>query len=207
MSEIRVLIVEDEPLIARDIATMLSHNDYVVSGIVYSKEDALLELKNNTPDIAVLDINLEGGQEGIDIARTINQKYQIAFVYLSSYSDKQTLRMAKETEPSGYVVKPYSEAGLCATLEIALYNHAQKHRHLYPDLSLEKMNRHLLSPLTEREFEVLQLVYEGRSNLQIADSIFVSVNTVKKHINSAYLKIDATSRSTAIARLRALMGR
>lgn len=207
MSDIRILIVEDEPLIARDIAMMLGQNDYTVSGVVFSKEDALQELRNNTPDMVLLDINLDGGQEGIELAREINQKLQLPFVYLTSYSDKQTLRFAKETEPAGYVVKPYSEAGLCATLEIAWYNHTQKHRHLYPALNLEKMNRFLHTPLSEREFEVLQLAYEGRTNLQIAESLFVSVNTVKKHINSAYLKIDATSRSTAIARLRALMGR
>jgi DNA-binding NarL/FixJ family response regulator len=207
MSEIRLLIVEDEPLIARDISMVLAHNDYTISGIVYSKEDALYELKNNPPDMVLLDINLNGNQEGIDIAREINSKYHLPFVYLTSYSDKQTLRFAKETEPAGYVVKPYSEAGLCATLEIALYNHTQKNRHLYPDLNLEKINRHLeLTPLSEREFEVILLIYEGRTNPQIADAIFVSVNTVKKHINNAYLKIDATSRATAIARLRALMG-
>ena len=73
------------------------------------------------------------------------------------------------------------------------------------EISLEKINKHLLSALSEREFDVLKLIYDGATNRQIADALFVSVNTVKKHINSAYLKMDAASRTSAIVRLRELM--
>src|SRR4051812_18481692 len=112
MNEINVLIIEDEPLIAEDIAAVLAKNDYIISAIVYSKEDALDELKNNLPDMAILDINLNGKMEGIEIAETIAHQYNIPFVFLTSYSDKKTLDNAKFTEPSGYIVKPYTEASL-----------------------------------------------------------------------------------------------
>lgn len=207
MIEVKVLIVEDEPLIAEDIATALKSNDFSVSGIVYSKEDALQALKNNQPDIVLLDINLRGGEEGIEIAKFINENYFIPFVFLTSYSDKQTINHAKGTEPAGYVVKPFNEAGLYATLEIALYNHTQKNKHRFPDLSLEKINSPLTSPLSEREFSVTELIYQGKTNNQIAEDLFVSVNTVKAHIKSIYLKLDADSRSTLIFRLRELMTR
>lgn len=205
MNDIKVLIIEDEPLIAEDIAACLKRCDYRVTGIVYSAEDALPELARNPPDIAMLDINLNGGQEGIAIARAINERFYIPFVYLTSYSDRKTLELAKNTEPSGYIVKPFSEAGLCATLEIALHNYAQKNKHQYPDLVLHKINQHLLSPLSIREFDVIQLIYNGCSNHQIAEKLFVSNNTVKVHIKNAYLKLDAISRSTVIVRLRELM--
>jgi DNA-binding NarL/FixJ family response regulator len=205
MNDIKVLIIEDEPLIAEDIAACLKRSDYRVSGIVYSAEDALPELARNPPDIAMIDINLNGGQEGIAIASAINERFYIPFVYLTSYSDRRTLELAKNTEPSGYIVKPFTEAGLCATLEIALHNYAQKNKQHYPDLVLHKINQHLPSPLSLREFDVIQLIYEGCSNHQIAGKLFVSNNTVKVHIKNAYLKLDAVSRSTVIVRLRELM--
>ena len=207
MNGIRVLIVEDEPLIAEDIAAVLERDDYVISGIVYGKSDALGELAANLPDMALLDINLNGGMEGIEIADIINQQYNIPFVFITSYSDKYTLDKAKHTEPSGYIVKPFNEAGLYSTLEIALYNHAQKNKRKFPELMLDKINHHVTQPISEREFVLLQLIYDGKTNKQISEALFISPNTVKKHINNTYLKLNATSRATAIAALRQLMVR
>lgn len=204
MSEVRVLIVEDEPLIAEDIATALANNDFNVSGIAYSMEDALGELKN-LPDLVLLDINLNGGEEGIEIAKLINERYSLPFVFLTSYSDKITLLHAKNTEPAGYIVKPFTDAGLYATLEIALFNHTQKNKHLFPELTLEKINSVLTNKLSDREFEVTRLIYDGKTNNQIAETLFVSINTVKAHIKNIYMKLDADSRSTVLARLRELL--
>ena len=80
---------------------------------------------------------------------------------------------------------------LLATLEIAIYNFAQTHNQNVPSPSFDKINKYLLSPISEREFEVLQLIYNGKTNQQIAEELFISVNTIKKHINSSYLKLDA----------------
>lgn len=203
----KVLIIEDEPLIAEDIAACLRRSDYQVSGILYGADEVMQELNNNTPDIVLVDINLNGAQQGIDIARLINQHFQLPFVYLTSYSDRKTLELAKDTSPAGYVVKPFTEPGLRAALEIALHNHAVKHKELYPDLNLHRINQQLPAPLSAREFDVLQLIYEGYSNLQISEKLFVSNNTVKVHIKNAYLKLDSNSRAATIARLRQLMTR
>lgn len=205
MIEVRVLIVEDEPLIAEDIATVLKNNDFMVSAVVYSKEDALQELKNNQPDLVILDINLNGGEEGIEIANVINEKYFLPFVYLTSYSDKITLLHAKNTQPAGYIVKPFSDAGLYATLEIAVYNHAQKSKQLFPELKPDIINGRLHTVLSDREFDVVKLIYDGKTNNQIAEILFVSVNTIKAHIKNIHQKLETDSRSTVIARLRQLM--
>ena len=205
MNEIKILIVEDEPLIAEDIAEALRRNDYAVSAIVYSKEDALAELERNLPDVALLDINLNGGMEGIEIAGTIAAHYSIPFIFLTSYSDKATVASSKVTEPAGYIVKPFTEAGLYSSLEIALYNYAQKNKRNFPELKLSVINQELASPVSEREFQLLQLIYDGHSNKQIAAELFISLNTVKKHINNLYLKLDVTSHSSATARIRELM--
>ena len=205
MRERSILIVEDEPLIAEDIAGVLRRNDFAVSAIVYSKEDALHELKYNTPDVAILDINLSGKMEGIEIAETIANEYDLPFIFLTSYSDKGTLTNAKFTEPAGYIVKPFTEAGLYSALEIALFNHAQKNKRNFPELKLATINQSLKVLISEREFQLLQQIYNGKSNKKIAAELFISLNTVKKHINNIYLKLGATSHSSAIARIRALM--
>ena len=205
MSDIKVLIVEDEPLIAEDIAQGLKKNEFLVSAVVYSKEDAIEQLNTNLPDMVLLDINLSGEMSGIEIAKKINTQYNIPFIFITSYSDKQTLEKAKFTEPSGYIVNPFNEASLYSTIEIALYNHAQKNKRKVPELAFNKINQHLTDPISEREFSLLQLIYDGKTNKQIADALFISPNTVKKHINNAYLKLGASSRATSIARLRELM--
>jgi DNA-binding NarL/FixJ family response regulator len=205
MSKLRILIVEDEPVIAENISMYLDNNDFEVSGIAYDSAEANEQLQNNTPDAAILDINLESEEDGIDIANRINQKYQIPFLFLTSYSDKDTLQRAKAVKPSGYIVKPFNEKTLLASLEIAISNHAAEKNHDLPRLNIEKLNRHLLNPFSDREFELAQLLYDGITNTQIAEKLFISVNTVKTHLKNIYLKMDATSRVEVIKQLRELM--
>lgn len=203
MSEIRVLIVEDEPLIAIDIEATLNNIDFSVSGMVHTYDDAIAELKNNTPDIVLLDVNLEDEKDGIDIGTHIHEKYQLPFVYLTSYADKATLDRAKKTRPAGYIVKPFEEKDLLAGLEIALYNFSTRDDN--SKISLASINKHIISQVSEREFDVLVGIYEGKTNQQMAEGLFVSVNTIKTHISSIYLKLDVTSRTGAIARVRSWM--
>jgi DNA-binding NarL/FixJ family response regulator len=205
MSKLRVLIVEDEPVIAENISVYLDNNDFEVSGIAYDSAEAKDQLQNNTPDAAILDVNLESEEDGIDIASQINQKYQIPFLFLTSYSDKDTLQRAKKVNPSGYIVKPFNEKTLLASLEIAISNHAADANRKMPSLAMEKINKHLLSTLSEREFEIVHLIYDGITNNQIAEKLFVSINTVKTHLKNIYLKLDANTRYGVIVRLRDLM--
>ena len=205
MSELKILIVEDEPVIAENIAMYLNNYDFTVSAIAYDDDEAISQLKHNTPDAVILDINLESQMNGIQIADHINKHYQLPFLFLTSYADRETLEQAKTVEPWGYIVKPFNEKTLLASLEIAISNFAQRSNQQVPQLRLSKINRHLISPLSEREFDVLQLIYAGKTNQQIAAAIFVSVNTIKKHIQNAYLKLDVASRATVIARLREFM--
>lgn len=118
----RLLIVEDEPIIARDLAYMLEDLGYEVIGIAHSANDAMNILQKEEPNLVLLDINLAGSLTGIDLAHWINQKMKLPFIFLTSYSDKETLAKAKITEPSGYLVKPIDEQNLKSTLEIAQYN-------------------------------------------------------------------------------------
>ena len=205
MDTIRVLIVEDEPLIAENISMYLNNHNFAVSGIAYDDEEALAELKNNPPDAVLLDVNLESAKDGIEIAEYINNNNRIPFVFLTSYSDKTIVERAKRTNPAGYIVKPFNEQTLYTTLEIALANFATRANQHVPKLSLQKINMNLPGPLSDREFEVLELIYEGKTNQQICDLLFIAMNTVKRHVTNAYFKLDVNNRSGAITVLRELM--
>jgi DNA-binding NarL/FixJ family response regulator len=205
MSKLKILIVEDEPVIAENISIYLDNNDFEVSGIAYDSDEAFEQLKHNTPDAVILDINLESEKDGIDIAGYINKNIQVPFLFLTSYADKNTLEKAKAVQPGGYIVKPFNERTLLASLEIAISNHAADMNKKLPALSLEKINSYLLSPLSKREFEIVQLLYEGSTNNQMAEKLFLSVNTIKTHLKSIYLKLDTSSRLNLMNRLREMM--
>jgi DNA-binding NarL/FixJ family response regulator len=205
MSEVRVLIVEDEPVIAENIAVYLVNNDFTISGIAYDNEDARKQLSNNTPDVVLMDINLGSDEDGIDLAKFIRENFDIPVLFLTSYADKDTINRAKEVEPNAYILKPFTEKTLLSSFEIAISNYSRRNIRQVPKLFLTTINKSLVAPLSEREFEILQRIYEGKTNQQIAEEVFISVNTVKKHINSAYLKLDVTTRTKAIGRLLELM--
>lgn len=115
MSKVKIVVVEDEPLIADDIADRLEKHGYEVVGIADKAEEALRIIEKEKPDLALLDVNIEGNVDGIGLAAQLN----IPFVFLTSYYDQKTLDRAKLTNPSGYIVKPFKERDLIANLEMA----------------------------------------------------------------------------------------
>lgn len=203
MQKIKVLIVEDEPLIAEDIKEILLLVNYDVVGNAYNKEQAFDILKNTTPDIALLDINLGNNTDGILIAEHINQHYQIPFLFLTSYSTKLILDKVKHTYPMGYIVKPFDEADLFTGIEIALSNFQGIKKPT--TFSIEQFNNSLPTNLTLREFEIIKGVYQGNNNIEIAANNFVSVNTIKTHVKNIYEKLNVNSRASAIVKIREIL--
>ena len=120
MSQANILIVEDEPIIADDIAMILEKHNYNVCDIVDNAEDAHKRLQESAVDLALIDINIEGGQDGIALAHQINRQFKIPFIFITSYYDSDTLSRAKSTNPKGYIVKPFDEGDLKANVELSL---------------------------------------------------------------------------------------
>lgn len=202
-SNINILVVEDEPFIAEDIAGYLMDKGYSVAEICYNKEDAIRFLKTNNPDLILLDINLKSGMEGIEIAKFISKNKSLPFIFLTSYTDKKTIDQAKLTHPMGYISKPISFESLFSTIEISLFNFSKIILNVH--LELEKINKGLIAPITKKEFIVLEGIYGGRNNKQIAEEQFVSINTVKTHIKNLYEKMNVHSRSELLAKVRSVI--
>jgi len=202
MIDKRILIVEDEPLVAEEIAMHVRSMSYKVTGIAYDGKRALDLLAQKNADIVLLDINLGGSTDGIALAEIINEKYKIPFLFITSYSDSRTLNRAKHTLPFGYILKPFSKNDLLTTLEMALFRYLKQNGSYIKDV--EEINSKLPTPLTAKEYELLCEICAGLTNKQIAEKHFISINTVKTHLKNIFLKLDVTNRTSIITRLRNL---
>lgn len=128
MSGKRILIVEDESVIAAGIAKKLSNRGYQPVASVSSGEEAVTTAEQLRPDAVLMDIRIEGEMDGTVAAAEIRRRLDIPVVYLTAYSDQQTLSKAKLSEPYGYILKPFREQELYSVLEISLYKHEMERR-------------------------------------------------------------------------------
>jgi DNA-binding NtrC family response regulator len=122
----KLLIVEDEFIVANDLQLILEGHGYKVTGIAASVAEALELIEEDKPELVLLDIQLKGKLNGIDLAARLNEK-QIAFVYLSANSNQSILESAKVTQPYGFLVKPFRTKDILIMLDIAWYRHAHRH--------------------------------------------------------------------------------
>jgi DNA-binding NtrC family response regulator len=120
----RILIVEDQFIEANNLRIILRKADYAVCTIARSVSEALIIIESEKPDLVLLDIRLKGDLTGIDLARILKGK-NIAFVFLSANSNRETLEAAKATKPYGFLVKPFREKDVLVMLDVALYLHRQ----------------------------------------------------------------------------------
>jgi PAS domain S-box-containing protein len=123
-----ILPVEDERIVARDLQMRLHKLGYEVPSVASSKAEALEVLRAIHPDLVLMDIQLNGVPEGIDAAREIQECFDIPVIYLTAHSDRATLDLANESEPFGYVLKPFQDRELWAAIETAIHKHGMESR-------------------------------------------------------------------------------
>ena len=121
--DVRILVVEDEGIVAKDIQRSLQNLGYTVCGAAFSGEEAMKEAEENKPDIVLMDIVLLGEVDGIEAANKIQARFNIPVIYLTAYADDKTLERAKISEPFGYIIKPFEDRDLHTTIQMALYKH------------------------------------------------------------------------------------
>jgi|GEM_PF-354643 len=128
MSRARILIVEDEGIIAQDIQSTLEKLGYEVPAIAVVGEEAIEKAAELQPDLVLMDIVLSGGMDGVEAATHIRERLHIPVIFLTAHSDSATLQRAKVTGPYGYIVKPLVERELRIGIEMALQKHAMERR-------------------------------------------------------------------------------
>ena len=121
MEKKSIIIVEDDEITALNLNLSLQKHGYSIVGVCDNAINAKNKIASFNPDIVIIDISLQESNDGIELAKTIRSKYNIPFIYLTSYSDDDIISQAKHTEPYGYIVKPFDPASLHATIQMALF--------------------------------------------------------------------------------------
>jgi len=121
----RLLIVEDERITAEDLHDILTELGYTVTASVSSGADAIAKAGETQPDLALMDIRIKGDMDGTETARVLRERFNIPVVYLTAHADTATLSRAKLATPLGYITKPFQEAELHASIEMALHKHEE----------------------------------------------------------------------------------
>lgn len=144
MATIRILIVEDEIIIAEDLKFELITLGYEVTGIAKSYDEAMQSIEENLPDFMLIDIKLKGAKDGIDLAETVKKQYDMPLVFLTSHADKTTVERAKRVHPNGYLIKPFEKEDLYTSIEIAFTNYLEVKAGVGESKSLEEKNSAIL---------------------------------------------------------------
>jgi PAS domain S-box-containing protein len=163
----RVLVVEDGVIMARDIERRLQSLGYGVAGVAASGDEAVRVVTHVRPDLVLMDVRLKGSLDGIQAAERIRAVVDVPIVFVTAYSDDATLSRARQTDPFGYVLKPFDEKELMTTIEMALYRHKTQKR------LLESEQRYrLLSEVTNSFAYGLHVSSEGESQVEWATEGF-----------------------------------
>lgn len=128
MTDTKILVVEDEAIVAKNIEKKLITAGYQVAGIATSALEAIELAASLKPDLVLMDIKLKGKMDGIDAANAIRNSYRLPIIYLTSYADDETFQRAKLTEPFGYLIKPFELKELNRSVEMALYKNEMNNR-------------------------------------------------------------------------------
>jgi PAS domain S-box-containing protein len=159
MGKGKILVVEDQKIVAEDIKEVLTKLNYEVTGIASSGEKAISKAGETLPDLVLMDIRLKGKIDGIEAATEIRDRFNIPVVYLTAYTDEKTLERAKITEPFGYIIKPFEDRELHSTIEMAIYKHRMEEE-------LKRYSQRLEEMVAQRTAELSATVVRLRHEVE-----------------------------------------
>lgn len=188
----KIIIVEDEALIAAELKSTLKILGHRVVGHAMNGDKALDLFAKEDADLILLDINIKGTLNGIDLAKVIRKKYHVPFIYITSFSDKTTLDEVKDTLPYGYIVKPFNENDLKVNIELALFKFGtEQAKRSFTKGSLE---RKLNVNFTNKEYEILIGFKDGLTYKEVGERLYISVNTVKTYQKRLFQLLSVGSK-------------
>ena len=183
---LRILLIEDELIIAKDIKLTLGKFNFAKVDIAKNTTQANDLFSKMGYDLIISDINLNEEKDGIDLIAEFNAVKQLPVVYLTAYSDSEIIERAQNTSPFAYLLKPFNESQLKATINLALINFNKNSN----KLDANNNNIEKLEQLTKREKEVLVTLSNGNSTKDIADILCISSQTVEKHKQNIREKLN-----------------
>lgn len=186
-NKVNILIVEDEGIVALGLEDTLQLEGYHVCGIADNGKTALRIMEEEAIDLVLLDIQLKGDWDGIETARRLTAVKDVPFIYLTAFSDSETLERAKETTPAAYLIKPYQSRNLLVAIDLALHNFAFHKSSAAPVVSIAPTE----DPTAMKEKEPI---------LCFNEAIFIKQNYkfIKVDLNDVYY-LEAKNNHTCIA--------
>ncbi|MEP1094889.1 MAG: response regulator [Cyclobacteriaceae bacterium] len=172
-----VLIVEDEPLIADDLSFHLQDMGLKDVTIALKYEDAIRKISEKSFDLLLLDVNLSGDKDGIDIGTFVNRNQSIPFIYITSYYDEQTLKRAKETSPVAYILKPFNRQDILVNIEMTFHKIEKLSVLEKPDKFFIKDKDGLIS-IAPDEIDYVE-AFDNYSKIFSNDQSFIISHTLK----------------------------
>jgi len=179
MDKFKILIVEDDALVAEDIKQAIQNSGYSVTSIATSGLEALIKVKKDSPDLVLMDVVLKGKMDGIETAHKIHTHFNIPIIYITAYSGKDTLAAAKLTKPYGYLIKPINEKELLIAIEIALNKYREK--------------KDIEETLSETESRYRQLIERINESIILLDK-----KGIISFVNDNFLKMNGYSQAEVI---------
>jgi DNA-binding NarL/FixJ family response regulator len=186
----RILIVEDELIVAENIGAILEGEGYEVCGIAMSADEALVLFEEKNPHLVLCDIFIKGSRNGIALAAELRKRTDVPFIFLTAYADRDTVKQASATQPAAYLIKPFAEKQLIAAVDTALLTFYQR------DVAADGQ---MLPEPTRRERDILEWLAKGKGSKQIAEILFLSEHTVQTHLMNLMQKYNTVSSSELVA--------
>jgi DNA-binding NarL/FixJ family response regulator len=201
MEQKRIIIVEDEALIAAEIEGTIKNLGYSVVGKVMNGDKALDKFASTPCDLVLLDINIKGTLSGIDLAKILKEKYNQPFVFITSFADEKTVKEASLTMPYGYIVKPFTEKDLRSNIEMALVR-AAADKKVGNGIDFDNVEKKYNINLSQRDRDILLHLNNGKSYKEVGEKLFISINTVKTYQKRLYQSFNVNSKFQLMEKLR-----
>jgi DNA-binding NarL/FixJ family response regulator len=188
----QILIVDDDRTTASVMQLYLEKFGFVVTDIASSGADAIDKIRNQKPDLILMDINLGKGLDGIDTADVIMNNFHIPVVYVTSHSDDKTLERAKETNAYGYINKPLRDTDLKTTIRLAL----DKNKETPKEKELPSLEEtlHKIYNLTPAESRVVSQLLDNPDVELASEALHISISTIRTHLKHIYRKTDTNNQ-------------
>ena len=183
---LKILLIEDEFIIVKDIKVLLSKNSFAVVDDARDYNAAIELFTKNTYDLVISDINLNEEKDGIEIIAEFSKIKKVPVVYLTAYSDVDIVNRAEKTMPFAYILKPYNDNQLKVTINLAILNFTKRENSIQENLE----NTSKLDLLTCREKEVLVTLSTGKISKEIAETLSISLYTVEQHKKNIKKKLN-----------------
>ena len=190
MIDKRILVIDDEPLIAEDLMMILKEEGYQNVDMAIDYDQALKSIESGPPDLALIDINLGGSKDGIDLAFKISGKYHFPFIFVTSYYDDQTRSRVKNCAPAGYILKPFNERELVINVEMVLYK-KRDNRPVFSDKLFIKSGQDLVA-IDPVEIDYVE-AFDNYAKVYTSNDMHIISHTLKsiqeKLVNQGFVRV------------------